>query len=102
MWTSFDCDLELTQIVRQSESEEQLRDVLMSMRTYTTTPQQVWWLQKFQLHNLRISHGQELLRRMDEQGLYVFPTHHLEWERNEAFSDWWSGHSLKTIEVFLN
>ena len=54
------------------------------MRTYTTTPQQVRWLQKFQWHNLRISHGPELLCRMDEQGLYVFPTHPLDWERNKA------------------
>ena len=84
VWTSFDSAVELTQIVRQTESEEQLRDVLTSMRTYTTTPQQVRWLQKFQWHNLRISHGQQLLRRMDEQGLYVFPTHRLEWERNKA------------------
>ena len=84
VWTSFDSAVELTEIVRQTESEQQLRDVLMSMRTYTTTPQQVRWLQKFQWHNLRISHGTDLLRRMDEQGLYVFPTHRLEWERNKA------------------
>ena len=70
VWTSFDSAVELTQIVRQTESEQQLRDVLMSMRTYTTTPQQVHWLQKFQWHNLRISHGPELLHRMDEQGHY--------------------------------
>lgn len=37
-----------------------------------------------QWHNLCVSHGPELLARMDEQGLYVFPTHHLEWERNKA------------------
>ena len=84
VWTSFDSAVELTEIVRQTESEQQLRDVLMSMRTYTTTPQQVCWLQQFQWHNLRISHGTDLLRRMDEQGLYVFPTHRLEWERNKA------------------
>ena len=84
VWTSFDSAVELTEIVRQTESEQQLRDVLMSMRSYTTTPQQVRWLQKFQWHNLRISHGTDLLRRMDEQGLYVFPTHRLEWERNKA------------------
>ena len=34
VWTSFESALELTQIVRQTESEEQLRDVLISMRTY--------------------------------------------------------------------
>ena len=61
MWTSFDSAIELTLIVRKTESEEQLRHVLMLMTTYTTTPQQVHWLQKFQWHNLRISHGAELL-----------------------------------------
>ena len=82
VWTSFDSAVELSEIVRQTESEEWLRDVLMSMRTYSSTPQQVHWLQKW--HNLRISHGPELLCRMDEQGLYVFPTHRLEWGRNKA------------------
>ena len=30
VWTSFDSAVELTQIVRQTESEQQLSDVLMS------------------------------------------------------------------------
>ena len=38
VWTTFDSTVELTQIVRQTESEQQLRDVLMSLRTYSTTP----------------------------------------------------------------
>ena len=84
VWTSLDSAVELTQIVRQNESEQQLRDVLMSLRTYSTTAQQIRWLQQFQWHNLRMSRGPELLGRMDEQGLYVFPTHHLEWERNKT------------------
>ena len=84
MWTRFESALVLTPIVRQTESEEQQRDVLMSLRTYTTMPQQVHWLQMFQWHNLCLGHGQELLRRMDEQDLCVFPTHRLEWERNKA------------------
>ena len=78
VWTYFDSAVELSQIVRQTESEQQLRDVLMSLRTYSTTPQQIHWLQKFQWHNLRLTHGSELLGRMDEQGLFVFPTHRLE------------------------
>ena len=41
VWTTFDSAVELTQIVRQNESEQQLRDVLMSLRTYSTTPQQI-------------------------------------------------------------
>ena len=84
VWTSLDSAVELTQILRQNESEQQLRDVLMSLRTYSTTARQIRWLQQFQWHNLRISHGPELLGRMDEQGLYVFPTHRLEWERNKT------------------
>ncbi|CAH3141297.1 unnamed protein product [Porites lobata] len=84
VWTMFDSAVELTQIIRQNESEQQLRDVLMSLRNYTTTPQQIHWLQQFQWHNLRTSHGPELLARMDEQGLYVFPTHRLEWQRNKT------------------
>ncbi|XP_068720423.1 ATP-dependent DNA helicase PIF6-like [Montipora capricornis] len=84
VWTTFDSAVELTQIVRQTESEQQLRDVLMSLRTYSTTPQQIHCLQKFQWHNLRLTHGPELLGRMDEQGLFVFPTHRLEWERNKV------------------
>ena len=84
VWTSLDGAVELTQIVRQNESEQQIRDVLMSLRTYNTTARQIRWLQQFQWHNLRMSHGPELLVRMDKQGLCVFPTHRLEWERNKT------------------
>ena len=84
VWTTFDSAVELTEIVRQTESEQQLRGVLMSLRTYNTTRQQIHWLQQFQWHNLRLTHGTELLGRMDKQGLYVFPTHGLEWERNKT------------------
>ena len=84
VWTNFDSAVELTDIVRQTESEQLLRDVLMSSRTYNTTRQQIHWLQQFQWHNLRLTNGTELLGRMDEQGLFVFPTHRLEWERNKT------------------
>ena len=84
VWTSLDSAVELSQIVRQNESEQQLRDVLMSLRTYSTTPQQIRWLQQFQWHNLCISYGPELLGRMDEQGLYILPTHRLERERSKT------------------
>lgn len=57
VWTSFDSAVELTQVVRQSEAEVQLRDVLTSMRTYTTTQEQVCWLQQFQWHNLLRTYG---------------------------------------------
>ncbi|EDO35707.1 predicted protein [Nematostella vectensis] len=74
---------ELTQIIRQAESKRQLRDVLMSMRTYSTTAEKVHWLQQFQWHNLGRTHGEGLLRRMYEEGFFVFPTHRLEWTRNK-------------------
>ena len=83
-WTTVDSAVELTQIIRQNESEQQLRDVLMSLRNYTTTPQQIHWLQQLQWHKLRMSHGPEILSRMDEPGLYIFPTHSLEWQRNNS------------------
>ena len=54
------------------------------MRTYSTIHQQINWLQQFQWHNIWVSHGPELLTRRDEQGLYVFPTHCLEWDWNKA------------------
>ena len=78
--TMFDSAVELTEIVRQTESEQQLRGVLMSSRTYNTTCQEIHWLQQFQWHNLRLTHGTELLGRMDEQ----VPTNRLEWERNKT------------------
>ena len=84
VWTSFDSAVELTEILRQTESEQHLRDVFMLMRTYTATPQQVRWLPHFQWHNLRMSHGPDLLHKMDGRRLYVFPTHHWEWKHNKA------------------
>ena len=84
VWTMFASAVELTQIIWHYESEQQLRDVLMSLRNYTTTPQQIHWLQQFQWHNLCMSCGPELLVRRDEQGLYVFPMHRLEWQRNTS------------------
>ena len=65
VWTMFASAVELTQIIRQNESEQQMRDVLMSLRNYTTTPQKIHWLQQFQWHNLCMSRGPELLVRRD-------------------------------------
>ena len=58
--------------------------MLISLRNYATTLEQIHWLQLCQWDNLRTSHGRELLARMDEQGLYVFPTHSLEWQPNKT------------------
>ena len=56
----------------------------MFSKTYNTTHQQIHWLQQFQWHNVCLIHGTELLGRMDQQGLHVFPTYRLEWERNKT------------------
>ena len=61
VWTMFDSAVEFTQIIRQNESEQQLRDVMMSLRNDTTIAQQIHWFQQFRWHNLRRSHGPELL-----------------------------------------
>ena len=84
VWTMFDSAAELTQIIRQDEPEQQLRDALVSLRNYTMTPKLIHWLQHFQWHDLRMTHGPELLARMDEQGLYIFPKNSLEWQHNKT------------------
>ena len=80
VWTTFDSAVELTEIVRQTESERCV-DVLKDLQYHTPAnplDTAVSW------NNLCLTHGTELLGRMDEQGLFVFPTHHLEWERNKT------------------
>lgn len=62
VWTTFDSAVKLTQNVRQSESEVQLREVLMSLQNYTTTSEQVFWLQQFQWHNLLRKQGEAMLQ----------------------------------------
>ena len=85
---AFICDLYVSS-KRTPKTIDELRYFMFCQKktkneNYTTTPQQIHWLQQFQWHNLRMSHGPELLARMDEQGLYVFPTHRLEWQRNKT------------------
>jgi hypothetical protein len=53
------------------------------MREYKTIPDQAQWLQTFQWHNLRRTHGEELLQRMTNQGLFIFPNHQEEWSHNK-------------------
>ena len=75
VWSEFTTAVTLTNIVRQNESQQQLRTTLMALRKYKTTKDQAAWLQKFQSTNLRLSYGQELLTRMSSEGLFVFSSH---------------------------
>ena len=83
IWSEFTTAVTLTNIVRQNESQQQLRTTLMALREYKTTKDQAAWLQKFQWTNLRLSYGQELLSRMSSEGLFVFSSHSEEWSHNK-------------------
>ncbi|CAC5388042.1 unnamed protein product [Mytilus coruscus] len=89
VWNEFNCAVNLQNIVRQGNNEQQLKNVLLALREYKTTSEHAHWLQKFQWHNLKQSHGESLLKRMYANGLFVFPTHQEVWKHNK----------LKLIEV---
>ena len=83
VWQDFKTAVVLKKIIRQEENEKELRDVLSSLREYRATPNQAQWLQQFQWNNLKITHGEKLLERMSQSGLFVIPTHEEEWNHNE-------------------
>ena len=83
VWQDFKTAVVLKKIIRQRENEKELRDVLSSLREYRATPNQAQWLQQFQWNNLKITHGEKLLERMSQSGLFVIPTHEEEWNHNE-------------------
>ena len=74
----------LKTIIRQNRSQEQLKNVLMSMREHKTTPEEAKWLQHFQWDSLRQMYGESLLEDMLARGLFVFPTHAAEWNHNKT------------------
>ena len=83
VWKEFTTAVTLTDIVRQDESQTQLRTALMAMREYKTTKEQAVWLQRFQWANLRLSYGKDFLSRIYSEGLFVFPNHSDEWNHNK-------------------
>ena len=82
VWQNFDSAVSLSRVVRQNAGQQAFKDVLESLRTYTTTPEQAKWLQQFQWHDLGMKYSDELLQRMKKDGLFVFPSHALEWQHN--------------------
>ena len=83
-WKKFNTVVHLSKIIRQNEAYTELRDVLMSMRTYYLTQQQAKWLQQFQMNNLQQKYGSNIAQVMDQDGLHVFPTHAEEATHNKA------------------
>ena len=82
VWKEFDHAIQLQQSMRQSEAEEEFREVLESVRYYRSSNDQVEWLQNFQWHKLLEIHGPEKMAQMKKDSLFVFPTHEQEWEHN--------------------
>ena len=70
-------------MIRRTDAEQDLRDVLLALREYKVTPEQARWLQNFQNHKLKERYGDELMQRISQNGLYVFPTHEEEWSHNK-------------------
>ena len=83
VWNEFNCAVNLQNIVRQGNNE-QLKNVQLALREYKTTSEHAHWLQMFQWHNLKHSHGENLLKRMSANGLFVFPTHQEVWTHNKS------------------
>ena len=84
VWEEFKHVAALNIIVRQNENEQKFRDVLMAMRNYTLNPEQAEWLQSFQWNNLQTEKGPDLTSRMNDSGLFVFPSHKEEWQHNKS------------------
>jgi hypothetical protein len=75
VWHAFDQVVGLKPIVRQGHDKNVFKRLMSDLRQYNLSVDQAMWLQRFQWDNLRVSHGKELLTRMMENGLFVFPTH---------------------------
>ena len=53
VWKEFNVVVALKSIIRQKQSQGQLKSVLMSMRGHKTTPEQAQWLQQFHWDTIR-------------------------------------------------
>ncbi|XP_033726129.1 uncharacterized protein LOC117315835 [Pecten maximus] len=83
VWQDFNTAVTLKTIIRQNESQQQLKSVLTSLRQYKLTPDQATWLQNYQWDDLRKNFNHDLSHRISQNGLYVFPTHNEEWKHNK-------------------
>ena len=86
VWKEFSKAVTLQTIIRQNNDQKTLKDVLMAMRQYQITSEQAKWLQNFEWNNLKNNkqYGDDLCKRMQENGLFVFPSHADEWSHNKS------------------
>ena len=83
IWKEFETVVELQNIIRQANDEQVYRNVLMALREYKLSKEQAAWLQELQWDRLKSRYGDELSKRMEMSGLFVFPTHDEEWNHNK-------------------
>ena len=84
VWKEFTEAVILKKSVRQQgPEEERFREVLHLLRNYETSQSEAMWLQKFQWEDLKAKHGNELMERMSNDGLFIFPTRKEQWEHNK-------------------
>jgi hypothetical protein len=83
LWKSFTTVVTLRQVMRQDDSEVQLKNVLQRLRTYSATHEDTVWLQSFQWQHLTRKFGNDAMALMSDNALFAFPTHKEEWEHNK-------------------
>ena len=83
VWKEFDTAVLLNTVFRQGEKENQFKNVLSSLREYKLSPEQAIWLQQFQWDDLKRAYGPQFIKNLNDQGLFVFPTHNEEWLHNK-------------------
>jgi len=74
IWKQFDKCINLKTVVRQNESEGDLKKFLIAIRDYKVTNDQVLWLQKFQWEDLIRLHGSNFEQSFEEGALYLYST----------------------------
>jgi hypothetical protein len=84
VWQSFTTVVTLGKVMRQDETEVQLKNVLERLRMYSSTREDCHWLQGYQWHNITQKYGQDVVEQMAKNALFAFPTHQDEWEHNKS------------------
>ena len=82
VWKEFQHVVHMQTVIRQNNDQQQFKHVLTALRESTAISEDTRWLQRFQWNNLKMSHGDDLLNDMTENGLFVFPTHAAEQSHN--------------------
>lgn len=67
----------------QGPEEQYVRVILMALRNYSITHDQATWLQQFQWCDLKLEFSLESMRQMEDNALFLFPTHEEVWHHNK-------------------